>query len=110
MSQPKLTRRTVVTLLSTTAIGSVQGQQAMSTATPASQHGYGLGAYGAGGYGQGSDSTGNTPPSVADYTNTNNVVDNSGVTQAILDWQNGTISNSLIVDVVLAWQSGNPVT
>ena len=32
-------------------------------------------------------------------------VSNSGVTQAILDWQQGEIGNDLIVDVVLDWQN-----
>jgi surface glycoprotein (TIGR04207 family) len=32
-------------------------------------------------------------------------VNNSGVTQAILDWQQGDIGNDLIVDVVLDWQN-----
>jgi micrococcal nuclease len=46
---------------------------------------------------------------VVDYTGDDDVIGNSDVTQAIVDWQNGGIENGLIVDIIIAWQRGTPV-
>jgi len=56
--------------------------------------------------------TGVQPPvvTVADYANENGVVEITGVTDAIGDWQSGDIGISLVSDVIAAWQSGEPVT
>jgi hypothetical protein len=47
---------------------------------------------------------------VAPYTNDNGVVDNSGVVEAVTDWQAGELSNSEIVQVISSWQTGQPVS
>jgi hypothetical protein len=44
------------------------------------------------------------------YTNDNGVVDNSGVVEAVTDWQAGELSNSEIVQVISSWQTGQPVS
>jgi hypothetical protein len=48
-------------------------------------------------------------PSVADYTNDQNVVEVDGLRSAIGDWRTGEIETGLLREVIGAWRSGDPV-
>ncbi len=54
--------------------------------------------------------TEDTSPSIEDYTNKNDVVDTSGLRDAIDDWRTNEIGTDLLRDVISAWRSGEPVT
>lgn len=47
---------------------------------------------------------------VRTYTNDNDIITVSGVSDAISDWQAGRIGVGLVSEVISAWQSGAPVT
>ena len=47
---------------------------------------------------------------VANYTNSENVVEDSTLLEAINDWRSGALSDSEFVEVLSAWQTGEPVT
>jgi hypothetical protein len=51
-----------------------------------------------------------TESPVTPYTNDNGVVDNSGVVEAVTDWQAGELYNSEIVQVISSWQTGQPAS
>jgi hypothetical protein len=50
-----------------------------------------------------------TGPSIGDYTTDNNLIDISGLRNAIGDWRNSQIGVSLLRDVISQWRSGTPV-
>ncbi|WP_431358747.1 PKD domain-containing protein [Halovenus amylolytica] len=49
-------------------------------------------------------------PSLEDYTNENNVVDTSGLLDAIDDWRSAQIDTALLLDVIDAWRTGTPIS
>lgn len=50
-----------------------------------------------------------TEPSVSDYTNSEGIVETSGLLTAIGDWRNDEIGTDLLLDTIAAWRSGTPV-
>jgi hypothetical protein len=47
---------------------------------------------------------------ICTYTNSEGVVETSGLRGAINDWRSGDISTSLLRDVIDAWRTGDPVS
>ena len=48
-------------------------------------------------------------PEIADYTDSNDIVQSDGLREAVADWRAGEIDTDLLRDVVDAWRSGDPV-
>lgn len=52
----------------------------------------------------------NIVPSVADYTNEDDIVGTDGAREAIDDWASDQIDTDLLSDIIDAWESGSPIT
>jgi len=79
------------------------GAVAQETATA---HGYGQGGYGAGPYGGDDVSSRWFDP----YVNQNDVVENTGLNQAIRDYLQGNLVNTSLNTVIRSYLTGNPIS
>lgn len=47
---------------------------------------------------------------VNQYTNNNDIVDTSGLVEAINDWRGNDVDVALLLDIINAWRSGTPIS